>query len=292
MLFIRSAAVVLSSTILLNAATSLLADERPDRERIIQEARQLQEEAEQLERNGHGEEAEKLQRRAAEMMERAEDIARENSEQRESARRDQELRELQEQLERHHREVAEAADRLGPEHPEVAELRERAQHLAREIRERETPRGPRPEQREREIDEIHEHLRRMRQHHEELSQTFGPDHPERRELRQEIEQAERRLQELTAERSHHPEAEEIAGRIEHMHIAADNLRAAGLHDIAEHVMQRAAETERELHGRHEPRPQHDAPPHEPMHELLRQLEEIRHELGRLRNEVNELRERR
>lgn len=292
MFFIRTGAVILSSALLICAGTSLQADERPESERLTREARQLQEEAEQLARNGHAEEAEKLQRRAAEMMEHAEDIARGIGEHREQAHRNQELRELQEQLEQHHRRISEAVEQLGPEHPEVAELRERAQQLAREIREIDSHRGPRPEPREREIDELHEHLRQMRLHHQELSQRLEPDHPERRELRREIEQAERRLEELTTDRPHHPEAEEIARRLEHMHIAADNLRAAGLHDIAEHVMQRAAQTERELPGNHEPGPQHESPAHEPMQELLRQLEEIRHQVGRLSDEVNELRERR
>ena len=71
-----------------------------------------------------------------------------------------------------------------------------------------------------------------------------------------------------------------------MRIAVEHLNQAGLHDIAEHVAQRAEATERELHERHRQQGS-DA-----MHEVMKQLDEMRHEIGRLRDEVNELREKR
>jgi hypothetical protein len=66
----------------------------------------------------------------------------------------------------------------------------------------------------------------------------------------------------------------------------EHLHHAGLHDIAEHVAERAEATERELHEQHR---HHEG---EPIHEIMKQLDEIRHEVGRLRDEVNELREKR
>ncbi len=80
--------------------------------------------------------------------------------------------------------------------------------------------------------------------------------------------------------------DEMAERLEHMHIAVEHLNHAGLRDIAEHVAQRAEATERELHEHR----QHDDG--DAMHAVMQQLEELRHEIRRLRDEVNDLRERR
>ena len=71
-----------------------------------------------------------------------------------------------------------------------------------------------------------------------------------------------------------------------MRIAVEHLNHAGLHDIAEHVAQRAEATERELHEHHR---HHEG---DVMHEIMKQLDELRHEVGRLRDEVSELREKR
>ena len=90
---------------------------------------------------------------------------------------------------------------------------------------------------------------------------------------------------MTPHREHAAPHEEIARRLEHMRIAVEHLNHAGLHDIAEHVAERAHAAERELH-------EHDQHGGDVMHEIVRQLDEIRHEVGRLRDELNELRERR
>jgi len=78
----------------------------------------------------------------------------------------------------------------------------------------------------------------------------------------------------------------IARRLDHMRISVEHLRHAGLHDIADHVAERAEATERELHKRH----RHHGD--DGMHEVMKQLDEIRREIGRLRNEMSELREKR
>ena len=71
-----------------------------------------------------------------------------------------------------------------------------------------------------------------------------------------------------------------------MRIAVDHLHQAGLHDIAEHVAERAEATERELHE-HQKHHGDDV-----IHEIMKQLDDLRHEVGRLRDEVNELRRKR
>ena len=71
-----------------------------------------------------------------------------------------------------------------------------------------------------------------------------------------------------------------------MRVAVEHLHNAGLHDIAEHVAERTEATERKLHEHH---PHHEG---DVMHEVMKQLDDIRREVGRLRDEVNELREKR
>ena len=78
--------------------------------------------------------------------------------------------------------------------------------------------------------------------------------------------------------------DEFAERMKHMRIAVEHLNQAGLHDVAEHVAERAEAAERELHE-HRRHPGGDV-----MREIMKQLDELRHEVGRLRDDVNELRE--
>jgi methyl-accepting chemotaxis protein len=104
------------------------------------------------------------------------------------------------------------------------------------------------------------------------------------DVRREAERVQMELRELTHQPHHEHAAphDEIAGRLEHMRIAVEHLNHAGLHDVAEHVAQRAAAAERELHEHQSHRGQ------DVMHEIMQQLDELRHEVGQLRNAVNEL----
>jgi hypothetical protein len=145
----------------------------------------------------------------------------------------------------------------------------------------------RPERREAEIMELQRLLEKLRMEEKQLADHDG--HPEQLEdVRRRAQRVEMELRELSHDRhGEHPAPhEEIARRLEHMQIAVEHLNHAGLHDIAEHVAERAHAAERELHQHHG---KHEG---NVMHEMMRQLEEIRHEVGRLREEVNELRERR
>ena len=108
------------------------------------------------------------------------------------------------------------------------------------------------------------------------------------DVRREAGGIERELHERSHDghREHDDSPDGIARRLEHMRVAVEHLHHAGLHDIAKHVAERAEATERELHEHHR---HHDD---DPIHEIMKQLDEIRHEVGRLRDEVNELREKR
>ena len=93
------------------------------------------------------------------------------------------------------------------------------------------------------------------------------------------------LRQLSRGAQHEPAGpgDEMARRLEHLRIAQEHLQHAGLHEVAEHVAERAEATQRELRERQR---DHDG---DLMREVLKQLDEIRHEVGRLRHEVNDLR---
>jgi flagellar biosynthesis/type III secretory pathway chaperone len=211
--------------------------------------------------------------------------------------------ELREKAEAMHREAAELAERghlreAGELKEKAAALLEEAEHLER----------GHADPRQREIAELKQLLERLHQEQERLREEAGAG--ERlAELRRKTEQVEHELHELLQPRREphrephrkpHREQpfgqDEIARRLEHMRIAVEHLHQAGLHEIAEHVAQRAEATERELHEHarreHEPTEHGPHPGPDAVHEIMKQLDALRHEVGRLRDEVNELRERR
>ena len=134
------------------------------------------------------------------------------------------------------------------------------------------------------------HLEKLRQEErklEEVAETAGGE--ERLDaIRREAEEIENKLRHMFREShdEHGGPHDDIARRLEHMRIAVEHLNHAGLHDIAEHVAERAEATERELHERHR---HHEG---DVIHEIMKQLDELRHEVGRLRDEVSELKEKR
>lgn len=140
-----------------------------------------------------------------------------------------------------------------------------------------------PDHRDLEIVKMKERLEMLRMNERKLEATSGNE-DRLVDVRREAEKVERELKEM----SHHPSREqpdpheEIARKLEHMRIAVEHLHHAGLHDVAESVAERAHATERELHEQHR---QNDGTP---IHEIMNQLDEIRHEVARLRGEMNEL----
>lgn len=190
--------------------------------------------------------------------------------------------ELREQAKAMEREAAELAERGHGE--EAANLKRRVMEM---LKEAERLERHHPGRRETEIRELERRLEKLRMEEKELAGADG-NRERREDVRREAHQVAMEIRELSHDR--HPEHpaphQEIARRLEHMHIAVEHLNHAGLHDIAEHVAERAHAAERELHQH---RRHHEG---DVMQEMMRQLDELRHEVGRLREEVNELRERR
>lgn len=143
------------------------------------------------------------------------------------------------------------------------------------------------DQRHPEIMKLKQWLEKLRQEEKLLADKAGAG--ERlADVRREAEQVETKLRAISQRPNREPRGphEDIARRLEHMRIAVDHLKQAGLHDVAEHVAQRAEAAERELHEHRQ------GQGGDVMHEIMKQLDELRHEVGRLRDEVNELREKR
>jgi len=191
-----------------------------------------------------------------------------------------EVDELRERAEAMRREAAELAEQG---HAEEAEnLRRRAVAIHEEAEQLGRRRRPNPQVAE--VENLERLLGRLREEEEHLRHDGGSE-DQIASVRREAERVERELHELSSERrrDHQAPQNELGERLEHMHIAIEHLNRAGLHEIAEHVAQRAEAAERELH---EYRPHHDG---DVMHAVVQQLDELRHEIGRLRDEVNELR---
>ena len=189
--------------------------------------------------------------------------------------------ELRERARAMQREAAELTERG---HEAEAEKLQRQSRLLFEEAERRM--HVQEEQRHTEMRDRQERLERLRLEAGDLARANG--NKERlTEVRHEAERIERELHDLS-EGGHRDEVDprqEMARRLEHMRAAIEHLDQAGLHDIAEHVTERAEATEREMHE-HERHHGGD-----PIQEIMKQLDEMRHEFGRLRDEVNELRRR-
>jgi hypothetical protein len=145
----------------------------------------------------------------------------------------------------------------------------------------------RPDLRKAEIMKMKRLRDKLRLEEKELEDSDGKQ--ERLEdVRREAEMIEDKLRFMSDESKHEHDGphEDITRRLKHMHIAVEHLNQAGLHDIAEHVTARAEAAERELHEQHR---HHEG---NVMHEVMKQLDELRHEVGRLRDEVSELKEKR
>lgn len=196
------------------------------------------------------------------------------------------------------RELAEAG-----RHEEASELE---RHLVEVLREIERTKRKDVSGEERELQEwrhsLMQELKEMREHAGEPEQVAR--------LEAELDRATAQLHRLLAERERHEHdrnaraarerehaagfarAEEVRGvhrehrreghqepgqRLEHMHAAIEHLRAAGLHEMAEHVADHARELEHEMRGHSEDH-------------ALRMLEHIAENVAELREEVAKLRE--
>lgn len=151
-----------------------------------------------------------------------------------------------------------------------------------------------------EIHELHQQLKALTQKEQALKESKNEDGLA--ELRKHRAGIERELAELE---EHHgrksgskhvgkqpiklPEGlEDVARRVKHIHIAIENLHAAGLHDVAEELAKRAEAMKNEVHQAHERAVKEQPSPKKG--KQAEPLDELRHEIQRLRDEMNELRQ--
>ncbi len=160
------------------------------------------------------------------------------------------------------------------------------------------------------VRELEARLGLLRQQEQELQNDDGSE--ERLEnVRHRIEQLERQLQERRDRQDHdrrgrhagnqHDEGRighsaehgrrhsDIQRRLEHMDAAVRHLHEGGLPDIAQHVEHRGDIIRRELHVRHD-RHHDEANVHAVLREVMEQLNELRRDVGELREAVKSISE--
>ena len=193
-----------------------------------------------------------------------------------------------------HRERADTLDRSGDSDAARGHL-EQAERFSREADEL--------AERRRDRREGHEppNMQRLMRELEELSVRFEPEHPRLVELRRRIrdlhgarehegraaEHAEREAHaraEHERRQAEHRDREQLARdraeqerRLHHLHVAVENLHAAGLHELAQRAAAEAGDLEARLHE-HRPPAHHPGPQHhveERLEHLQRQIEELR-----------------
>lgn len=150
------------------------------------------------------------------------------------------------------------------------------------------------------VRELKERLNDLRAAMRRAEAVEAPEH-ERNEIREQLHQTERRLEQLMPHgkgleippqfRAQAEEIEKVSRRIHHMRVAAENLEAAELHDLAHEVTQSAEKLEREVQAAKEEivramKRDGEHRDHEPDGEIRR----LQAENEGLRNELRELRE--
>ena len=134
---------------------------------------------------------------------------------------------------------------------------------------------------------------------------------EARELRGAMEQVRQQMQRIEAmirESQPGPEqprqpGEEMERRLNHLRVAIENLRAAGLHDAAEHLQREAenlmrafregrpGEPDRPEHPEHREQPPHPEQLEGVIREMHGQMQQMRREMEEMRNQIRHLIER-
>jgi hypothetical protein len=174
------------------------------------------------------------------------------------------------------------------EHKEAAVLKRKALAMLEEAEHLEQ--HSRLDKRNPEITQLRRLLEKLRLEEERLEQAGEIENRDERiaDIRREAEAIEDKLRHLSRQSHGHARGphDDLARRLEHMRAAVEHLNQAGLHEIAEQVVGRAEIAERELHERHGSREANV------LDKVMMQLQEIRREVGRLRDEVSELKEKR
>lgn len=197
---------------------------------------------------------------------------------------------------------SEAAQLIENGHKEEAEklFRESRELMARAI-ELSGKKGPDHESENPDIAHLKERLQDLRAAKEKAEAAKAPEQ-EIRELREQINGTERKLGELMRRhqkpeippqhREHAEKLEHTARRIRHVRMAAENLKAAEMHDMAHELMNRAEAMEKELHAAkaefaHAMKVR-GSETGEEIHKLRNENEHLRAELNELRKAVEEL----
>jgi len=278
-----------------DAPKAVAPRERPDRPKEAPPERGPAERPRDVSRPGEGRRGEREGRPAAELPPHQ-----------------RELFQRREQLEREARQIGEQLERARPESDDARELRGKLERIRREIAEishqlppregprREGPRGQFPphlrEQAER-LEQLQEKARDLRAQ----LQQARPESDDARVLREKLEALHREMTDIQRQMrtpprkpegppGPHPELgrlppEEHQRRMHHLHAAAENLRAAGMHELAERVL-REAEGPPAAGGPMPP----PAPPElaRAIHELTGQVQQLRREVEELRGQVRRL----
>lgn len=235
-----------------------------------------------------------------EELEHARDKAAEAGREKQVARIEREIDEIQEKLDDIEEECAD-----DPEERDVEPLIERLEELERAHEKAvRAGHGKEAARIEREAREIMETLDRRH--------SPCPDRPDMRPLIKRLEELEREIAEaVEADREEEVEAlkreahgiakllerggrpgpprmpdDDIARRMRHVHMAADNLRAAGFPEQAERLIHDAECALREQHER-ERRPQ-GPPPGPGVEELREEVQQMRREMHEMREQLEEL----
>jgi len=184
-----------------------------------------------------------------------------------------------------------AAEDLARKAGELAEAAERLE-------------GKRPKVSGEEIEKLQGHLKDLLDKERRMKESRAPER-DLAEIRDRIAKTERALDGLRAAHKRHVEGrkgpgphpmpemmtklEEAGRRIKHLRIAAENLHAAGAADLAKQIMEKAEIMEREAREakmRLMREAEHRGGPE--MGGIPAQIEELRREVGRLREEMKEL----
>jgi hypothetical protein len=216
-----------------------------------------------------------------------------------TALRASEADELRDKARAIQKEAAALAERGGTEAAE--RLERQARELIREAERRELQakrEAPRPEI-EREIGHLKERLQDLLLKQKKLVEAKAPE-PERAEVREQIAGTERELNALRQrlDRGGEPrpefeaqarKIEEAARRIHHIRVAAENLKVAGVHDLAMKLTEQAEKMEREVGEAKERLVREMDRPGGPDHRDA-EIRELRWQNERLQAEIRELRQ--
>ena len=153
---------------------------------------------------------------------------------------------------------------------------------------------------DKEIAPLKERLQDLRAAREK-AETEGRSEPEQKEISEQIQQIERKLSHMQEQasrkdreipapfRKQAEKLEHVSRRIHHIRKAAENLKAAELHDMAHDLVAKADAMERELQNAKQEL-MHSMSNGDQDHEPNKMAQQLQSENAQLRRELNELRE--